>query len=162
MSGSWNLLYSLQTSHIPQVQCGINHRRQWSTLEQDNDAPQMPICLMNLIEPKRRWADPSEAKLYVCSIPNIKIYLVVVDQSWTCKLVSFIPYNLNLELNWSQQSRPPSLVLMALASNNVREEKNTHILIMKVSVWLSCVDWGHKIKMIHFTDRLYPLWLKKQ
>jgi len=21
---------------------------------------------------------------------------------------------------------------------------NTHILIMKVSVWLSCVDWGHK------------------
>jgi hypothetical protein len=37
---------------------------------------------MNLIEPKQRWADPSEAKLYVCSIPNIKIYLVVVDQSW--------------------------------------------------------------------------------
>jgi hypothetical protein len=57
----------------------------------------------------------------------------------------------------------PSLVLMTLASNNGREEKNTHILIMKVSVGLSCVDWGHKIKMIHFTDRLVSLvWLKKQ
>jgi hypothetical protein len=30
------------------------HRRQQSTLEQDNDAPQMPICLMNLNEPKQR------------------------------------------------------------------------------------------------------------
>ncbi len=61
--------------------CGINHKRQWSTLEQDNNAPEMPICITNLIEPKRHWADPSKAKLYVCSIPNIKIYLAVVDWS---------------------------------------------------------------------------------
>ena len=76
--------------------CGINHRCQWSTLEQENKAPQMPICLMNLIEPKRRWADPSEAKLYVCSIPNIEIYLAVVDWSQTHKLVSIIPFNNNV------------------------------------------------------------------
>ncbi len=39
---------------------------------------------------------------------------------------------------------------------NTYKTLNTHILIMKVSVLLSCVDWGHKIKMIHFTNRLYP------
>ncbi len=90
-------------------QWGFNYRRQWSTLEQDNDATQMPICLMNLIEPKQPWADPSKAKLYVCSIPNIKIYLAVVDWSRMRKLVSFIPYNLNFYLNWSWQSILPKL-----------------------------------------------------
>ncbi len=48
---------------------------------------------MNLIEPKRRWADPSKAKLYVCSIPNIQIYLAVLNWSQTRKFVSLFPYN---------------------------------------------------------------------
>ncbi len=39
--------------------CGINHRRQWSTLEQDNDAPQMLIYLMY---PKWTQAMPSWPK----------------------------------------------------------------------------------------------------
>jgi len=75
--------------------------RQQSTLEQDIDASEMPICLMNLNEPKQRWADPSEAKLYVCSIPNIKIFLAVVDWSRTRKLVSFIPYNKQINNNYN-------------------------------------------------------------
>jgi hypothetical protein len=72
--------------------CGINHKYQWSTLEQDNNAPEMPICLTNLIEPKRHWADPSKTKLYVCSIRNIKIYLAVVD--WNQR-VNSSPYFTN-------------------------------------------------------------------
>jgi len=51
---------------LPLYRCGINHWHQQSTLEQDNDAPQMPVCLRNWIEPNKRWADPSKAKLFVC------------------------------------------------------------------------------------------------
>ena len=46
---------------------------------------------MNLIEPKRRWADPSEAKLYVCSIPNIEIHWQLLTEVECIK--SLLPYN---------------------------------------------------------------------
>jgi hypothetical protein len=83
-----------------------------TTLEQDNNAPQKPIYYMYPNEPKRRQADPSDAKLYVCSIINKEIHLANVDLSQTNKLVSLFPYNIRGGLASSFQNYPDYEMLL--------------------------------------------------
>ncbi len=82
----------------------MNHRRQISTLEQDNYAPQMPIYLMwpKWTQAKPSWPKRREAP-FCCSIIRSEIYLAVVDWSRTYKVVSlFLRYMAGDSNIWRQ------------------------------------------------------------
>jgi hypothetical protein len=94
----------------------------WSTLEQAYYTPQMPIYLMYLNEPKQRWADPSHAKLNVCSITLRPKYI------WEL-LTEVEPVN----------SSPYSY--------NMKSIKIKHSLIAQIFYW--CLEQHFLIKLLH-------------
>jgi hypothetical protein len=139
----------------------------WSTLEQANYAPQMPIYLMYLNEPKWRRADPSNAKLNVCSItlrPKYIWQLLTEVESvnsflYSCNMKSItIKYSLIAHIfYWCLEQRflikllhVVYLILMAVPSNTLTNIVNSSYIYKMYYFTILLKQWryfGIKIQL---------------